>query len=419
MLQHRHESLARADARRRPAAPGDLNALLSDLISPEEDTTPKVFSRWYRDLILAAEIGADRDWDLLRTRKAIKTERLQRDLKRGLAALLNDPAQPLSVAERVHAGFLLGTLGDPRFPSTPDEWRAELAAAQSGAPAGYLRRVEAGAYTIGSAPDEPDARDAEKPQHVVQFALPFWIARFPITNAQWHAWVAQANGQKSYFADDHDLNRPNQPVVGVGWAMCQAFCEWLSAQLWRHGAPAHRVRVEAAARGGDARRYPWGEAWHDDRAACRDDQELRGAGYTTPVCCYSRRRCSAARSTCLAISGSGPPAPGVRTPALKKNFCAAHACAARRKLRGRARADLLHCAKTATPTSIRFRVLLAEPLTCTSQPHGSAMPVHAAGPPALDWRPCLPLLATHHLAGVQESVAEFRKEPRHHPRPIS
>jgi formylglycine-generating enzyme required for sulfatase activity len=288
MLQHRHEDrwhepiLLGAGLLR----PGDLNALLSDLINPEEDTNPKKLSRWYRDLILAAEIGTDRDWDLLRTRKAIKTERLQRDLKRGLAALLNDRSQPLSVAERVHAGFLLGNLGDPRFPSTPDEWRAELAAACAGSPTGYLRRVEAGAYTIGSAPNDPGARDAEKPQHVVQFASSFWIARYPITNAQWQAWVAQANGQKSYFADDHDLNRPNQPVVGVGRATCQAFCEWLSAQLGVTVRLPSEYEWEAAARGGDARRYPWGETWHDDRAACKDDQELRGAGYTTPVGCY-------------------------------------------------------------------------------------------------------------------------------------
>lgn len=77
--------------------------------------------RWYRDLILAAELGADRDWAYLHTLPRIKVAKLQAALHTGLAELLADRGQPLPVAERIHAGDLLSDLGDPRFPVTIDE----------------------------------------------------------------------------------------------------------------------------------------------------------------------------------------------------------------------------------------------------------------------------------------------------------
>ena len=86
--------------------PAVLNALLTDLIEGEgKDTT-----RWYRDLILAAEIGNDRDWSYLRTRPMLKVDRLQFNLRQGLMALLNDANQPLPATERLQASFLLGEL---------------------------------------------------------------------------------------------------------------------------------------------------------------------------------------------------------------------------------------------------------------------------------------------------------------------
>ena len=159
--------------------------------------------RRQKDLILAAEIGADRDGRLLRTRPAIKVDRLQRDLRRGLVELLNDKMQPLRVVERVGttSGFLLGDLGDPRFPATLDDWRRELAKAQAGDTTSYFCRVDAGAYTIGSANNDPDANDDEMPQHIITFDAPFWTARLPITNAQWQAWVDREDDSASYLAD--------------------------------------------------------------------------------------------------------------------------------------------------------------------------------------------------------------------------
>src|SRR5205823_13104709 len=99
-----------------------IDRVLTELIDPDESGRPKPRDRWYRDLILAAELGVERDWDLLRA--LINVERLQRDLRRGLVTSLDDRDQPLPTAERIRAGLLLADLGDPRVPITIDDWRA-------------------------------------------------------------------------------------------------------------------------------------------------------------------------------------------------------------------------------------------------------------------------------------------------------
>lgn len=267
-----------------------VEKVLRTLIDRSKDDVAKPVARWYRDLILAAELGNDRDWTYLREQEVDVTD-LRTNLRAGLAALLNDKNQPLPTAERVRAGFLLGDLGDPRFPVTIEEWRHEIERARAGNTSGYFCRVEPGEYIIGSSDDDPNADDNEKPQHRFTLAHPLLIARYPITNAQWQAWVAQG-GQPSESANDPNHNRPNQAIVGVNQHMSTAFCTWLTKHLAGALPPGWVLRLpteqewEAAARGGDARRYPWGDDWRDDRAATAEDRETRGWRWNLPVGCY-------------------------------------------------------------------------------------------------------------------------------------
>jgi formylglycine-generating enzyme required for sulfatase activity len=210
---------------------------------------------------------------------------LEQRLAFALVDVLQHPAAELQTAERIEAGFLLGDLGDPRIPVTVEQWQRELARVQAGDSSGYFCKVEAGTYLIGSSDDDPDAEDEEKPQHRVTFAHPFWIARFPITNAQWQAWVQQG-GKDSHYADDTDRNRPNQPVVGVSWYVSNEFCAWLSKQLGREVRLPTEAEWEAAARGLAGRRYPWGNTWQEDCAATEEDRETRGWPWSVPVGCY-------------------------------------------------------------------------------------------------------------------------------------
>jgi formylglycine-generating enzyme required for sulfatase activity/energy-coupling factor transporter ATP-binding protein EcfA2 len=265
--------------------PAALQSLLSDLIDREEGGNTKEPARWYRDLILAAEIAKDRDWNYLRTRPMLKVDRLQRDLREGFVALLGDKNQPLPVIERVRVGFLLGELGDPRFPVTIEQWQAELERALAGDSNGYFCRVEVGEYIIGSSDEDPNARESEKPQHRVKIEQLFLIARYPITNAQWQAWVA-AGGESPNYENDNDLNHPNQPVVGVMWEMASRFNVWLSTHMRYSVRLPSEYEWEAAARGGDARRYPWGDDWRDDAAATYENEQVRGNEWVSPIGCF-------------------------------------------------------------------------------------------------------------------------------------
>ncbi len=238
-----------------------IERVLSELIDGDERGRPKPRARWYRDLILAAELGAERDWNLLRA--LINVDRQQRDLRRGLVALLADVAQPLPVAERVRAGFLLGDLGDPRFPLTIEEWQQALNRARTSQASGYFRPLPASAG-----------------------AAPRWIARYPITNAQLHAWAATAQLSPRRQEQDGHFNGPNQPAAGLNWYLASAFCAWLRQQTGAIIRLPSEAEWEIAARGQDGRRYPWGDQRQRDRAAIKEDSELRGWPYPVPVGCY-------------------------------------------------------------------------------------------------------------------------------------
>jgi formylglycine-generating enzyme required for sulfatase activity len=269
------------------AKPELLEGVLGDLIDRDEQGVKKPVSRWYRDLILAAEIGQDRDWNYLRTQQ-VNVNRLQRDLRNGLVALLDDASQPLSFAERRQGGVLLGSIDDPRFPVTIDQWKEEVTKALEGQLEGYFCRVDAGEYIIGSNDDDSDEED-EKPQHIIVIKNSLLIARFPITNDQWRVYIPV---EKAHDDSLHH-NPSNAPVVGINLSGCEHFCSWLSQQLVDVVPINYELRLptefewEAAARGSDARQYTWGNQWLPDHAASQESQGLETSATPAPVGCFA------------------------------------------------------------------------------------------------------------------------------------
>ncbi|MCI0548766.1 MAG: formylglycine-generating enzyme family protein [Candidatus Rokubacteria bacterium] len=125
--------------------------------------------------------------------------------------------------------------------------------------------VPAGWFWMGWA----DGHPGERPRHRV-WVDAFAIARSPVTNAEYGAWLATTGASPPPWWADPRFSHPGQPVVGVSWHEAMAFCEWLSGE----GEGPFRLPTEAewekAARGGiDGARYPWGDtsppASHPDR----------------------------------------------------------------------------------------------------------------------------------------------------------
>lgn len=237
------------------------------------------------DAVLATLVYSEQGEAVLASSMVDIEDQIEKPLRKALLDLLAEHDPAIATADRVRAGFLLGNLGDPRFPITITDWQNELKELRASGKSDYFCRVEAGTYWIGSGDDDLEAEREEKPRHQVTFEAPFWIGRYPITNAQWQLWV-DAGGHNSYSAHNTDLNRPNQPVVSITWDMAVAFCTWLSDQLGVVVRLPHEKEWEAAARGQEERRYPWGNEWSKDRAATGEDRETRGWRWSVPVGCY-------------------------------------------------------------------------------------------------------------------------------------
>ncbi len=150
--------------------------------------------------------------------------------------------EPFDMRQRLDAGIALGLLGDPRFPVSIEEWRASLAhRSQTLTEAGdhYWRYVPAGRYRIGGWDEGAPAAE-----HAL---AEFWIARLPITVAQFARFVNKGYRDDSHWTPrglprrgdsaapfrwgDPQSSGANQPVVFVTWYEVTAFCHWLSAQL--------------------------------------------------------------------------------------------------------------------------------------------------------------------------------------------
>ena len=118
------------------------------------------------------------------------------------------------------------------------------------------------------------AQPAEMPTHDV--GLPsYWIARCPITNYQYQAFV---------FATEHPCpphwrngtfpdGKQDHPVVNISWPDALAFCHWANVQL------PSEAEWEWAARGSDGRfstRYRRGVGCFHTRAFKRARRHCRG-----------------------------------------------------------------------------------------------------------------------------------------------
>lgn len=198
-----------------------------------------------------------------------KTEAdLWRRVVDGLLAALTGPAP---ATRRAAAGRVLARLGDPR---------PGIGLAPNGLPdLAWSDVIESGPFPMGN--ETP-------PYHCTLIRQPYRIGRYPITVAQYRAFVA-AKGyeQRQYWTQagwkwrmdsnitgTRDFGDPfaldNHPQVGMSWYEAVAFCRWLSAQTGLEISLPTEAQWERAARHTDARLYPWGEGDPAQRCNIRE-----------------------------------------------------------------------------------------------------------------------------------------------------
>jgi formylglycine-generating enzyme required for sulfatase activity len=191
--------------------------------------------------------------------------------------LLDGSAPEMRINEEIR-GFVHGLLeGAPWPPPSPEGVQVPE----------EMVWVPPGPFIMGT-------EDEEGGIHVVRLEQGFFIARTPVTNAEYARFVA-VTGHRPPFdwpgqAPPDDLR--DHPVLQVTRHDAVAYCRWLAGQLQASGLEepetlAARLPTdqewEKAARGIDGRTYPWGDAF--DPACCNTEESHIGT--TTPVGRYS------------------------------------------------------------------------------------------------------------------------------------
>jgi hypothetical protein len=114
---------------------------------------------------------------------------------------------------------------------------------------------------------------------------PFAIARYPVTNRQWQAFVDGGGytGDRWWkgLAEQPEplgpwWSEPTAPRETVSWYEAMAYCRWLSDRLGREVSLPAEQQWERAARGRNGQLFPWGESYRAGMANTKEKWRLKG-----------------------------------------------------------------------------------------------------------------------------------------------
>jgi formylglycine-generating enzyme required for sulfatase activity len=143
---------------------------------------------------------------------------------------------------------------------------------------GEMVLIPAGEYTIGTKEKKnPDGSTSDAyPEHKVKLSA-FWIDKYEVTNSEYldfsinTNYVAEGQSEGKTWRTFFSPDKANTPVVYLTWKDAEAYCKAGGKRL-----PTEE-EWEAAARGSEGLRYPWGNQWDNNRTNTAE------AGYRVPM----------------------------------------------------------------------------------------------------------------------------------------
>ena len=162
--------------------------------------------------------------------------------------------------------------------------------------------IPLGSFEMGASQNERGHASSEQPQHEVDIAHGFAMARSETTVAQFREFVRasgytpdsdrlggasvydEASGRMQLQSDadwrdgyDDKRARDNDPVVNVSWSDARAYAQWLSQRTGKHYRLPTEAEFEYAERGGTTTPYWWG-----DGTPKKPLENLTGSGDRSP-----------------------------------------------------------------------------------------------------------------------------------------
>ncbi len=113
-------------------------------------------------------------------------------------------------------------------------------------------------FMMGSPDDEPKRFDAESPQHLVRIK-PFFIGKFPITQAQWRAVAELPLINRNLDPEPSSFKGINRPVEQISWDDAVEFCARLGQKTERNYRLPSEAEWEYACRARTTTPFHFGE----------------------------------------------------------------------------------------------------------------------------------------------------------------
>ncbi len=220
----------------------------------------KLWGALMAGLAVAESVKIGRD---MSDRRQVKLARLRAWLLRIVRG------KELPALERASAGNALAKIGDPRFDTRvfylPKEKNNGFIEVTEGV---FLMGIQDALVPGPKALFDDQFKISsyyEMPYHKVKVPG-FFIARYPVTKAQYRVFVQETGHENDEFEDYGD---DNHPVSRVSWHDAYAYCQWLNSKDLFGGMKVSlptEAQWEKAERWGTDTLYPWGNEIDSEQA---------------------------------------------------------------------------------------------------------------------------------------------------------